>query len=190
MQIFQIKEFIEYDVLEGYFYILKNNVKYRRLLPDEDGYLIFYRKSKKYKFKANKIAIELGNNIVVPKDKVVLHKNLDQNDYKLQNLRLVTRKVFNSIKEAQRNLSGYLKVLPHHQDVFSYTVQWREDGKDRILVLQDIVIARRLYTKLQLKYAKIISKWCISDWISLDILLNLCYNCLIIANLVHNAKQI
>ncbi len=163
MKINQLKTFIEYEAIEGYFYILKNNTRYRRLLPDEDGYLIFYREGKKYKFKANKIAIELGNNIIVPKDKVVLHKNLDSNDYKLQNLRLVTRNVFNAIKEAQRNLSANLKIVPHYQDMFSYTVQWRENGKDRILVVQDIVMAKKLFTKLQLKYAKIISKWCISD---------------------------
>lgn len=158
-----IKELISYCAIEGTFYILKDGVPYRQIFADEEGYLIFYRKGKKYKLKANRIAIELGNNLLVQKDKVVLHKNLDSQDYRLQNLRLVTRKVHNSIKEAQRNLGGHLKIQPHHQDVFSYTVQWREDGKDRILVVQDIVMARRLYNKLQLKYAKIISKWCVSD---------------------------
>lgn len=159
----QLKNLIYYHPLCGEFYLIKDNKPYRQIFPDEEGYLIFYRKGKKYKIKANRTAIELGNNIIVQKDKVVLHKNLDSQDYKLQNLRLVTRKVHNSIKEAQRNLGGYLKIQPHHQDVFSYTVQWREDGKDRILVVQDIVMARRLYNKLQLKYAKIISKWCVSD---------------------------
>jgi hypothetical protein len=158
-----LKELLLYCALEGEFHILKADKPYRRLFPDADGYLIFYKKGKKYKMKANRVAIELGNNLIVPKDKVVLHRNLDYNDYRLQNLRLVTRKTFNTIKEAQRNLGGALRIVPHYQDMFSYTLSWREDGKDRVLVVQDIVVTRRLYNKLQLKYAKILSKYCVFD---------------------------
>lgn len=158
-----LKELINYNPMQGAFFLLRDNKPYRQVFPDNEGYLIFYKKGKKYKIKANKLAIELGNNLHVPKDKVILHKNLDSNDYKLQNLTLVTRKVYNSIKEAHRNLSSYLKLVPHSQDVFSYVLNWREDGKDRVLVVQDIVIARRMYTRLQLKYAKILSKYCIFD---------------------------
>jgi hypothetical protein len=158
-----LKELLLYCALEGEFYILKDDKPYRRLFPDADGYLIFYKKGKKYKIKANKLAVELGNDLRVPKEKVVLHKNLDTSDYRLQNLSLVTRKAFNSVKEAQRNLSSYLKLVPHSQDVFSYVLNWREEGKDRVLVVQDIVIARRMFNKLQLKYAKILSKYCVFD---------------------------
>ncbi len=158
-----LKELLLYCALEGEFYILKDDKPYRRLFPDADGYLIFYKKGKKYKLKANRVAIELGNNLIVPKDKVVLHRNLDYNDYRLQNLRLITRKAFNSVKEAQRNLGGALRIVPHYQDMFSYTLCWREEGKDRVLVVQDIVVVRRLYNKLQLKYAKILSKHCVFD---------------------------
>jgi hypothetical protein len=158
-----MKDLINYDPMLGAFFLLKGNVPYRQIFPDEEGYLIFYKKGKKYKIKANKTAIELGNNKLVPKDKVVLHKNLDTSNYKLQNLTTVTRKVHNSIKEAQRNLSGTLRIVPHAQDMFSYVLHWREEGKDRILVVQDIVVARRMFNKLQLKYAKILSKYCIFD---------------------------
>lgn len=158
-----IKELISYDPIQGAFFLLKNANPYRQVFPDAEGYLIFYKKGKKYKLKASKLAVELGNNIQVHKDKIVLHKNLDTTDFRLQNLTLVTRKTFNSIKEAQRNLSYYLKLVPHTQDVFSYVLNWREEGKDRVLVVQDIVVARRLFNKLQLKYAKILSKYCIFD---------------------------
>lgn len=164
-----LKELLLYCALEGSFYILKDGKPFRRLFPNEDGYLVFYKAKRKYKLKANRIAIELGNDLVVPKDKVVLHRNLDSTDYRLQNLRLVTRLVFNKIKEAQRNLDGNLKIVPHHQDMFSYVLCWREDGKDRVLVIQDIVVARRAYRKLQLKYAKTLSKYCVFDWKKEDI---------------------
>lgn len=157
------KDLLSYSALAGAFHILKEGKPFRRIFPDADGYLIFYKKGRKYKLKANKVAVELGNALVIPKDKVVLHKNLDPEDYRLQNLKLVTRRAHCTIKEAHRNLSGALKIVPHHQDMFSYILCWREEGKDRVLVVQDIVIVRRLYTKLQLKYAKILSKHCVFD---------------------------
>ncbi len=159
----QVKELIDYDLLEGSFFILKNNTRYRKIFPNEDGYLIFYKNAKRIKLKANKVAIQLVQNIIVQKDKVVLHKNLDETDYRYCNLKLISKKTYNAIKEASRNLSGYLKLQPHQKDMFSYVLIWKENGKDRILVVQDIVIAKRMHNRLQLKYAKILSKYCIFD---------------------------
>lgn len=159
----QVKELIDYDVIEGSFFILKNNTRYRKIFPNEEGYLIFYKQSKRIKLKANKAAIALVQDIIVQKDKVVLHKNLDENDYRYCNLRLISKKVHNTIKEAYRNLNGYLKLQPHHKDMFSYILIWKESGKDKILVVQDVVVAKRMLTKLQLKYAKILNRYCVFD---------------------------
>ena len=163
MNVTQLKETIDYDIFEGSFFIVKNNCRHRRIFPNEDGYIIFYKDNKRLKFKANKLAIELVQNIIVQKDKVVLHKNLDETDYRYINLKLISKKIYNSIKEAHRNLSGALKLQPHSKDVFSYVLTWKENSKDKILVVQDIVIAKRLYTKLQLKYAKILNRYCVFD---------------------------
>jgi hypothetical protein len=148
----KIKELIDYDLLEGSFFILKNNTRYRKIFPNEEGYLVFYKQSKRIKLKANKVAIELVQNIIVQKDKVVLHKNLNETDYR-----------YNTIKEAYRNLNGYLKLQPHPKDMFSYVLIWKENGKDKILVVQDVVVAKRMLNKLQLKYAKILNRHCIFD---------------------------
>ena len=158
-----LKELIDYDIIEGSFFILKNNTRYRKIFPNEEGYLVFYKDTVRIKLKANKIAIELVQNIIVQKDKVVLHKNLNENDYRYCNLKLITKKVHNTIKEANRNLSGYLKLQPHHKDMFSYVLIWKENGKDKILVVQDIVVAKRMLNKLQLKYAKILNRYCVFD---------------------------
>ena len=159
----QIKEVIDYDILDGSFYILKNNIRYRKIFPNEDGYLVFYKQGKRIKLKANRLAIELVQNIVVQKDKSVLHKNLDETDFRYCNLKLILKKTHNSIKEAHRNLSGYLKLQPHPKDMFSYILMWKENSKDKVLVVQDIVVAKRMYNKLQLKYAKILSRYCVFD---------------------------
>ena len=159
----QIKDLVEYDIIEGSFFILKNNSRYRKIFPNEDGYLVFYKNARRIKLKANRVAIELVQNIVVQKDKAVLHKNLDETDFRYCNLKLISKKTYNTIKESHRNLSGYLKLQPHPKDMFSYVLIWKENGKDKILVVQDIVVAKRMYNKLQLKYAKILSKYCVFD---------------------------
>lgn len=159
----QIKDLVEYDIIEGSFFILKNNSRYRKIFPNEDGYLVFYKNARRIKLKANRVAIELVQNIIVQKDKAVLHKNLDETDFRYCNLKLIAKKTYNTIKESHRNLSGYLKLQPHPKDMFSYVLIWKENGKDKILVVQDIVVAKRMYNKLQLKYAKILSKYCVFD---------------------------
>lgn len=159
----KVKELIEYDVLEGSFFILKNNTRYRKIFPNEEGYLIFYKNKKRVKLKANKLAIELVQNNIVQKDRVVLHKNLNETDYRYCNLKLISKKVHNAIKESYRNLNGYLKLQPHPKDMFSYILIWKENSKDKILVVQDIVVAKRMLNKLQLKYAKILNQHCVFD---------------------------
>jgi hypothetical protein len=103
----KIKELIDYDLLEGSFFILKNNIRYRKIFPNEDGYLVFYKQSNRIKLKANKVAIELVQNIIVQRDKVVLHKNLNEKDYRYCNLKLISKKTYNAIKESYRNLNGF-----------------------------------------------------------------------------------
>lgn len=159
----KVKELIDYDMFEGSFFILKNNSRYRKIFPNEEGYLLFYKDNKKIKLKANKVAIEFVQNIIVQKDKVVLHKNLDETDYRYSNLILISKRTYKIIKEAHRNLNGYLRLQPHPKDMFSYILIWKENAKDKILVVQDIVVAKRMFNRLQLKYAKILTKYCISD---------------------------
>lgn len=76
---------------------------------------------------------------------------------------LVTKDIYKKIKEAHHNLSGYLRIQPHTSDAFCYVVHYREDNRNKCIVLQDIVIAKKRYLALQLKYAKILNKWCLFD---------------------------
>lgn len=163
---YNYKDFLLYDMHEGLFYIVKSKDKpesKRQVFPDEEGYLTFFRQGKKYKLKANKAAVELGNNLEVPDDKVVLHKNLDYDDFRLVNLQLVSRDVLKQVKEAHRNLSGALLMKPHASNAFCYVLQWKEEGRLRTMLCEDIVVAKREYLKLKLKYAKLLSKYCVFD---------------------------
>lgn len=160
------KDFLLYDLHEGLFYIVKSKDKpegKRQVFPDEEGYLTFFRQGKKYKLKANKAAAEIGLGIDLPDDKVILHKNLDYEDFRLKNLQVVSREVLKEVKEAHRNLSGALLMKPHSSNVFCYVLQWKEDGRLRTMLCEDIVVAKREYLKLKLKYAKLLSKYCVFD---------------------------
>lgn len=159
----KLNEMLHYEILTGKFFIKKNSELVREVFPTEEGYLMFYRQGKRIKLKANKVAIELVTGDKVPDEKSVLHKNLDENDYRLQNLKIIPRQAYLAVKEAQRNLSGALKLTPHPEDMFCYVLSWKEDGKDRRKVIKDVVVAKRTYNKLQLKCAKILSKYCVFD---------------------------
>lgn len=160
----EIRSLLSYNLYKGEFHIMKNDKVKRRIFPNEDGYLIFYRNTRRIKLKANRIAIELGTNIPeIPADCAVLHKNLDENDYRLCNLRVIDRSTFNLIKEASRNLSGALKMQVHPTEVYSYILIWKENGRERKKTIKDIVVAKRQFNKLQLKYAKILSTYCVFD---------------------------
>lgn len=148
---------------DGVFSLKKDGKLKRIILPDEEGYLKFYRNGRKYKIKANRAAMLLVTGKDLGLTDVILHKNLDQTDYRLQNLTIIDRGVYNKIKEAHRNLSGALSMSPHPTDAYSYVITWREAGKDRVKVVQDVVVARRIFVKLQLKYAKILNSYCVFD---------------------------
>lgn len=160
------KDFLLYDLHEGLFYIVKSKDKpegKRQIFPDEEGYLTFFRQGKKYKLKANKAAVEIGNNLEIQDDQVVLHKNLDYEDFSLKNLQLVSRDTLKQVKEAHRNLSGALLMKPHASNAFCYVLQWKEEGRVKTMLCEDVVVAKREYLKLKLKYAKLLSKYCVFD---------------------------
>jgi len=157
------KGFVQYDPENGYFFVVHANGSIRRIFPDEEGYVMFHKKSTRYKIRASRVAYELGNATEVPEGKVVLHRNLDTNDYRLRNLAVVPKEVHKKIKEAHMNLSGFLRIQPHQSDAFCYVVHYREDSRNKFFVLQDIVVAKQTFLRLQLKYAKLLNKYCVFD---------------------------
>lgn len=142
---------------------MRNSVPFRRIYPDEDGYLIFHKSSKRYRFKASKVAYELGTASELAADQQLLHRNLDPDDYRLRNLLPLPRAVFKQVKEAHANLEGSLKLQPHGNDLFCYRLVYREGGKEKTCVMQDIVLAKQKFMALQLKFAKLLNRYCLFD---------------------------
>ena len=158
----ELIELVSYS-FDGVFVLKKEGKSKRQLIPDEDGYLKFYQNGKKYKLKANRVAMLLVTGKDILPNEVVFHKNLNSSDYRLQNLTIIDRSTHIRIKEAHRNLAGNLRIQSHTTDAHSYVLCWSEGGSEKKKVVQDIIVARRLFVKLQLKYAKILNAYCVFD---------------------------
>lgn len=141
----------------------------RLLAPNEDCYLTFIVQGKFMKVRAIKAAFmlyakQLGKDIPEIKNDYVLYsKNLNKFDLRYCNIGLCSRDTMFKIKEAQRNLHGDLKLLLHPKDMFSYVVHWTEDRQKRKKVVHDVVLAKKLFLRLQLKFSKVLAKYLVLD---------------------------
>ena len=158
----RLKELLTYDPSKGGVYTRKG----RLLIPDTDGLVtIFdqYAKTKRVKYKLERIAYYLAFGVYPREDQKVLHKNLDDSDNSIKNLSLVSKSVYRQIKEAQKNLEGAIRITPHPEDQFSFILSWYDKGKEVQKTVYDIGIAKRQQVRLQLKYSKILTKYCVFD---------------------------
>jgi len=158
----RLKEILVYDQDTGKIY-----TKRKRLCsPSHDGTIVIFDKDaevKSKRFKLDRLAYALANNVFPRDDQIVLHKNLDGLDNRPSNMSLVSRETYRKIKEAHRNLSGGISLIPHDLDQFAYVLRWHEGGEEKKKIIYDIVVARRQQLRLQLKYSKILTKYCIFD---------------------------
>lgn len=118
---------------------------------------------KSVKYKLDKLAFYFLTGEFPSENQKVLHKNLDTTDNRAINLAVVSRGVFNKINEAVRNLDSGIRLVSHPTDQLSYILLWYEGGVERSRVVQDIVVAKRLKTRLQLRFSKFLTKYCIFE---------------------------
>ena len=135
------------------------------LTPDDFGMVNLYLPENKQRFrmKYNKLCWILGNLEDFPENHKVLHLSLGENDYDLRNLRAIPSKTYNKINEARRNLGGSLSFSRHPVDVYGYVIAYVDGGRAKKETFYDKDIAWRRYCQLQLKYAKILSSYCVSE---------------------------
>lgn len=160
----RLRELLVYDPLSGSICVRKSN---RLLVSDALGQVVVFdgraRRQKSKKYMLDRLSAFFAFGKFPTADQKVLHKNLDTADNRLCNIVIVSKGVYRSVKEAWKNLDGGIRLVPHPVDQFSYVLYWFENGKERFKVIYDVVMARRQQIKLQLKYSKILTKYCIFD---------------------------
>lgn len=137
-------------------------VSLRRIIPDEDNKIQTTIQGTRLSIKADRLAWFISSGKQPARFEVVFHKNLDWSDNRLHNLVLLQKKEYMQLQEAMKNISGALKLVPHPNDMFSYLLYYKHNGRMYREVVQDIAVARRKFNKLQLKYVKVISRYTVS----------------------------
>ena len=159
MQIERLKEILEYDQVNGVLILKKSG---RKLVPSEDGSVIIFDK-KNYRFKYDKLCIALLHNDFPSSDLKVLHRDMDDNNFKANNLKLVSRETYKQISEAYRNLNGGIRYDHHPTDKLMYQVQWFDGYTLKKRSIADLGLVKRCIVGLQLKYSKILTRYCVFD---------------------------
>lgn len=162
MELQTLTKLVHYDSCNGALYTKSKN---RLLTPDEFGMVTIYDNESKRKFKVKySVACwQIANNKLLPKDHKILHRNLDDFDFRARFLKAVHKDVYNKIQEAIRNLDGELKVIEHPEDQYCYILKYKLNGVKRREVISDIAAAKKRELRLRLKFAKIITANCIFD---------------------------
>ena len=161
MQVEKLKELMEYNPLAGSITLMGSG---RLLLPAEGGYcLVGMQDGKKKKYKFSKLCYSLFHNIDMLKTCKVIHKDLDPWNFRANNLVLLSTLQYKELKEALKNLQGGIRLQVHPTDVYSYKLFWYQSGVEKVKVVQDVVVAKRLEQRLLLKSSKILTKYCSVD---------------------------
>lgn len=159
MELERLNQLLQYDHLTGKLFSKEHN---REIQADPDGFITIWDSlaKKKTKFKADRLCFTLGNNKKVRKNQKILHKNLNNKDNRLVNLVLISQSVHNRVKEASKNLSGGIKIQPHIKDKYDFVVSYFDDKFHTKEVYCDIIAAQNRVIVLQLKYAKVLTRYC------------------------------
>lgn len=159
-KILSVFDYIDYNYTTGELFLKKNK---RRLLPNEDNMVIVSVDNIRIKMKYDRLCWSIYHKTALIPDQVIFHKDLNDSNNKISNLCVVPKKEYSKIKEALKNISGDLRIIPHHSDAFSCVLEYRSAGRIRREVIEDVSVARKKMLKLQLKYLKYLSKYITTD---------------------------
>jgi hypothetical protein len=162
MTLDKLKELLSYDPRTGQLSVKKSG---RPVLANELGVITIYdnETKRRYSCSFSSAVWSLGNDRSVPKGYRVLHKNLNKSDCRLTNLTIISRSEYNELQEAVRNMKGSLKCQPHPTDQYKYVVSYQKGTTRRQETHDDIISAQKQMFELQLRFAKLINKYCIFD---------------------------
>lgn len=156
-----------YEELESYFRYCKDRCRIYRLsdgkvfAPTDEGAVVLSEPLGAFRKRLNyaRVCWVLGNKKNIPEGFKIIHINLDPFDYRLKNLKCISKDEILKVKEAKRNMEEYLTLRSHPSDRYAFLVQYSEGGKKKSECYYDISAATRRYKQLQLRFAKVLSKY-------------------------------
>jgi hypothetical protein len=95
----------------------------------------------------------------VPKGNIVYPKDLNPDNNRGNNLGCLPKQEYLKIKDALLNTNGAIRLVPHPVDVWVYILKYRENGKVKTKVQQDVIEGLKNKRKIMLKNLKILSKY-------------------------------
>lgn len=157
-----IEDNFEYDYHDSCVYVLKDNKRYRKVKPDDNMISNVMINGEKIRMKYSSLVWLVVHKVRPTKDQVIFHKDLDETNCTIENLVLISKKEKSKISEAMKNITGSLRLIPHPTDVFSYVLEYRENGRLKREVIADIVPAKKKLMQLRIKIIKFLNKYVVS----------------------------
>lgn len=157
-----------YDYKFGVFYRMKLTsdklVPAHLLFPNAEGLLQYFcavtKKNKKVR--PLKAAYEIFNERELLATDYVYPKDLDDNNWKAENIGTIERTMFNRLRDSLYNIRNGVNVSTNPDNPYTYTVKWKENGKIRTKTVHDVTKVYQLKRIIMLRASKIVSKYTVS----------------------------
>lgn len=137
LSIQDIQSKILYDPIEGAFFRLPTMNKI--IFTESTSLLIAIKvRGKRYRIPAHNIAWFYEHGLYP--DKVIMHRDMDKLNFKIENLKQVTSTHLIRATNMYKCLKAGIRVKPHPTDVHKFIVEYN-DGKPKKKIFQDYCVA-------------------------------------------------
>ena len=156
---------VAYDAQEGLFWRLDKNGEVTRLVNLDEQHRVLCTSAltkKTTNRKGSILAWEIITGTSVPADSVVYFKNLNSQDLRGYNLSVVLRSEYSQIKDAVDNSSGFIRLIPHSTEVYSYRVRYKLKGLTTFTSFHDVTAAKMFQRDLFVESTVLLSKYLVS----------------------------
>jgi hypothetical protein len=149
----KILPYLEYNPDTGDLFVLKSGTK-RKLVPNADGMIQTCINGSKVKTKFNRLVVCAYTGKMLSDTMHIFHRDLDLENFRINNLAIVSKEQHFKIQECLKNLQGATKLQAHPKDMFKYVLEYKENGRLKREVISDAVVAKARLREEQFKCIK------------------------------------
>jgi hypothetical protein len=155
----KIQQLYDYDKMNG---LITRRSTSRIVLPHPvsgDVEISDTETKKRRKFIYRNLAYLLGSGKELSANQKVFPMDLDENNIRWNNLKVIDKSVYKTLHSALRNVKGELKIQQHDSDKHAYLVQWIDEGKSRYNTFYEISAAEKFKAGKMLEFVKMINHY-------------------------------